>query len=265
MRRVHPSGNVRPARLTPFPPGAEGLRRCRVSLGVGELGRLLGDPAVIAAIWFGEPSRARCSSASSAASPPRFDPGLVQQASCPIGSREASGPAISRPARAPRRRGSVGDAGDQPELLGLGPPRRSRPVKVSSLATSIETSRGSVRVRPMSGIRPHLISRIEKRGIGRGDPDVARRERSGRRPRTRRRAWRRSPASAAAASRARRPGRGSRCRPREGPSSSSTGIPASKKLGTSRPEQKLGPSPERTTARTSRRVRRARLRPPPGP
>ena len=45
-------------------------------------------------------------------------------------------------------------------------PLNTRPVYVSSLATSIGTCRGSVRVIDMSGIRPHLTSITDNRASG---------------------------------------------------------------------------------------------------
>jgi hypothetical protein len=46
-------------------------------------------------------------------------------------------------------------------------PSSTRPVNVSSLATSMPTRRGRVRVIDMSGISPHFTSMTENRASGR--------------------------------------------------------------------------------------------------
>ena len=66
----------------------------------------------------------------------------------------------------------LGHPRHQSELAGFFAAQHTRAVKVSSLATSIGTKRGSVCVSDMSGIRPHFDLSHRKAGIRMGDSNI---------------------------------------------------------------------------------------------
>ena len=208
------------------------------------------NAAWTAAIWFGEPSSSRCSASSSASAFLGVSPRRLVQSRLPrlIASGERA--AISR---GELERGSPGSSASRvtrPIRMRLGALDASPSEDQLLGHVEADEMRAASGVKPMSGIRPYLISRIEISHVGRRDSDVG--------------AERQLGATADAVAVERGDHRNRQPLPVVGDALREVRrvavavdeqllrdvhAVAAMKLGKSRPEQKLGPSPERTTAR----------------